>query len=306
MLIENGLLVEKYRPKTLDGYVCDAEIRTMMEKICANPFSLPHLFLVSKSPGTGKTTLAKIIAKTVEADALYLNASDERGIDVIRFKVKEFASTVSFEKGAPKVIHLDEADGLTKEAQDILRNIMEEFSTNCRFILTANNYNKIIQPLRSRCKEIQLINPPRDEIKKRLEFICKNEKLTVSSPDMDKLIEAHYPDIRSMIMVLDSFMKFGTLNIESAENINKNIIALLRSRKYTEARKMWLSKQINYNESLKIIFELLWNDSTLPKTDREPIIYELAEASYRMAVGADQEITYAKMAFAIMKVIGGK
>jgi len=306
MLIENNLLVEKYRPKTLDGYVCNKAIHEMVEKICADPFSLPHMFLVSKSPGTGKTTLAKIIAKEMGADRIYLNASDERGIDVIRFKVKEFASTVSFEKGAPKVVHLDEADGLTKEAQDILRNIMEEFSGNCRFILTANNYNKIIQPLRSRCKEIQLFNPPREEIKKRLEFIAKEEKLKISSGDMDKLIEAHYPDIRSMIMVLDSYLKFGILNIESAENVNKDIVSLLRSRKYTEARKMWLSKQINYNESVKIIFEMLWNDPTLPKDTREPIVYELAEASYRMAVGADQEITYAKMCFTLMKIIGGK
>ena len=306
MLIENGLLVEKYRPNTLDGYVCDKNTFDMVKKICDEPFTLPHMFLVSKSPGTGKTTLAKIIAKEIGADRLYLNASDERGIDIIQFKVKEFASTVSFEKGAPKVVHLDEADGLTKDAQDILRNIMEEFSGNCRFILTANNYNKIIQPLRSRCKEVQLINPPREEIKKRLEYICKEEKLTISSGDVDKLIESYYPDIRSMIMVLDSYLKFGILNLESAENINKEIIALLRHKKYTEARKMWLSKQINYNESTKIIFELLWNDTTLPKDTREPIVYEVAEASYRMAVGADQEITYAKMCFALMKVIGGK
>jgi replication factor C small subunit len=261
---------------------------------------------VSKSPGTGKTTLAKIIARELKADHLYLNASDERGIDVIRFKVKEFACTVSFNKNAPKIVHLDEADGLTKEAQDILRNIMEEFSDNCRFILTANNYNKIVQPLRSRCKEVQLISPPREEIKKRLEFICKEEKLKISSPDMDKLIEAHYPDIRSMINVLDSYLKFGILNIESAENINREIIALLKQKKYSEARKVWLSKQINYNDSVKIIFELLWNDPQIPKSSREPIVYEVAETSYRMAVGADQEITFAKMAFVLMKILGAK
>jgi len=259
VIIEKNLLTEKYRPKRFEEFIGGKEILGL-KKVRDSPFSLPNLLLVSKSPGTGKTSLAKLIIRETGADYLYLNASDERGIDTIRYKVKEFAVTRSFNHNSPKIVHLDEADGLTKDAQEILRNLIEEASNNCRFIFTANNLNRIIDPLRSRCFVIQLTNPPVEGIRERLEYICEKEGIEIDDKKLDKLIEIYYPDIRSMIKGLDELSKFGTLNIEDSRNTVREIYELVKQRKFTKARKLWLSKQIDYPSALKYLSDLIYED----------------------------------------------
>lgn len=299
MIIENNLFVEKYRPKTFEEFIGGEEVEGL-KKIRDEPFSLPHLLLVSKSPGTGKTSLAKLIVRELKADFLYLNASDERGIDVVRYKIKEFAMTVSINRNAPKIVHLDEADGLTREAQDILRNLIEEYSQNCRFILTANNLNKIIEPLRSRCLVIQLTKPPKSKIFERLNYICEKENIELDDETLKKIVNAYYPDIRSMIKTLDEYKKFGTLNIEDSASIVKEIYKFIKERKFTTARKLWISKQIDYSSTLKQIYEMILEDEEIEKRKKKAAVYEIAEASYRMAVGADAEITFARCVFGLI------
>ncbi len=302
MMLANQLFVEKYRPVELDDYICDEETKQMIQTFIDEPFGMPHLLCVS-SPGTGKTTLAKLIIKNTEADFIYLNASDERGINMVRDKIKEFASTRGFNSNAPKIVHLDEADGLTNDAQNVLRNIMEEYSSNCRFILTANNYNKIIEPIRSRCKEIVFVNPPKDVIVKRIANIRSAESIDISDEIVNKIVEAYYPDIRSMVKTLDSYKKFGVLDLETQNDITNQIYELVKQKKVTKAREVWISKKIRYDSMLKMLYAKVWDDETIDKVKKKNIIYAIADSDFAMTMGAEPEIQFASCIFKIVEIL---
>jgi len=145
--MSNTLWVEKYRPSNLDSYIGNEHLKSKIE-VYLESGDLPHLLLFGKA-GTGKTTLAKLLVKNIECDYLYINASDENNVDTVRTKVKNFASTIGFKD--MKIIILDECDYITPNAQAALRNIMETFSKHCRFILTCNYVERIIDPIQSRC-----------------------------------------------------------------------------------------------------------------------------------------------------------
>ena len=196
---QHTLWIEKYRSQTLEQYIGNDAIKDRIAD-CIAKNDIPH-FIFSGTAGTGKTTLAKLIVNNIKCDYLYLNASDENGIDVIRDKVKGFASSASF--NPLKVIILDEADFLTQPAQAALRNIIEEYSINTRFILTCNYIERLIEPLQSRC-EINILKPPtKGSVAKH---ICTNvldvEKITYEMKDIAQVVNMFYPDIRSIIKVL--------------------------------------------------------------------------------------------------------
>jgi len=306
-MITNKLFVEKYRPQTFEDYIGnDTTVIAGLRKVVReNPFSLPNLIFES-SAGTGKTTLAKIIIKELGADKLYLNASDERGIDTVREKVKAFASTVSFKSDVPKIVHLDEADGLTADAQNILRNIMEEYSSRCRFILTCNTISKIIEPLRSRCKVISFGKPARNEILARLQFICKEEDIDIDDVSLNEIIDVNYPDIRSMVKALDIYKNLGELDTKKNINVADELYTLIQSRKITEARKLWNSNTVDFRSIVFQIYLKIWNDASLNASDKITAIEIIAETDYRMVYGANAEITFANMAFKLMKILGKK
>ena len=185
------LLTEKYRPQTIEDMIGFKPTFAIDE-------DMPHL-LLHGSAGTGKTTLAKIIIKMLGADSLILNASSDRGIDIVRQKVIDFASTQST-TGAIKIVFLDEADHLTNDAQTALRNTMEKYCKNTRFIFTANYVSKIIDPLQSRCILVKFDNIPKDAILNRLEYICKNENVPYEIDALKQIIEYTGNDIRSAIL----------------------------------------------------------------------------------------------------------
>ena len=196
---QHTLWIEKYRSQTLEQYIGNDAIKDRIAD-CIAKNDIPH-FIFSGTAGTGKTTLAKLIVNNIKCDYLYLNASDENGIDIIRDKVKGFASSASF--NPLKVIILDEADFLTQPAQAALRNIIEEYSINTRFILTCNYIERLIEPLQSRC-EINILKPPtKGSVAKH---ICTNvldvEKITYEMKDIAQVVNMFYPDIRSIIKVL--------------------------------------------------------------------------------------------------------
>ena len=301
-MLTNQLFVEKYRPTKVDDYICDDEMKKMIQSFIDKPFDMPHLLCVS-SPGTGKTTLAKLIVKNTGADYLYLNASDERGIGVIRDKVKEFVSTRGFNSDSPKIVHLDEADGLTNDAQNVLRNLMEEYSFNCRFILTANNYNKIIEPIRSRCEELIFTNPPKEVIVERIVNISRGEEIEISDKDINKIVDVFYPDIRSMVKTLDSYAKFGVLDLETQGSIAKEIYKLIKQKKITKAREYWLGKKINYDSALKSIYTEIWEDETIEKGKKKNIVYAIADSDFAMTMGAEPEIQFTSCIFKIMEAL---
>jgi len=192
---EHTLWVEKYRPDNLDTYIGNDQLKSKV-KVYLDSGDLPHLLLFGKA-GTGKTTLAKLLVNNIDCDYLYINASDENNVETVRSKVKNFASTMGFKDY--KVIILDECDYITPNAQAALRNLMETFSKHCRFILTCNFVERIIDPIQSRCQSFQIIPPDRKQVAMHLSNILQKERVDSKVDDIVLLVNSGYPDIRRVI-----------------------------------------------------------------------------------------------------------
>ena len=181
---EHTLWVEKHRPKTLDTYIGNEQLKSKVQ-VYLDSGDLPHLLLFGKA-GTGKTTLAKLLVNNIDCDYLYINASDENNVETVRSKVKNFASTMGFKDY--KVIILDECDYITPNAQAALRNLMETFSKHCRFILTCNFVERIIDPIQSRCQSFQVIPPNKNDVAKHLHNILTQEGVSYDREDLGILV----------------------------------------------------------------------------------------------------------------------
>jgi len=194
-MTSNTLWVEKYRPSSLDTYIGNDHLKSKVS-VYIESGDLPHLLLYGKA-GTGKTTLAKILVNQIECDYLYINASDVRRVDDLIPKVRNFASTIGFKDN--KIITLDEVDYISPHSQAALRNLMETFSKHCRFILTCNYVERIIDPIQSRCQSFQIIPPSRSEVAQRMVQILKEEDIVYELDDLKILVNSGYPDIRRVI-----------------------------------------------------------------------------------------------------------
>jgi len=208
---EHTLWVEKYRPSSLDTYIGNEHLKSKV-KVYLESGDLPHLLLFGKA-GTGKTTLAKLLVKNIECDYLYINASDETGVDNVRNKVKSFASTIGFKD--LKIIILDECDYISPNAQAALRNVMEIFSKHCRFILTCNYVERIIDPIQSRCQSFQIIPPSKQEVASHLYNILHGEGVDFQIDDIKILVNSGYPDIRRVINSSQRNVVNGKLKLDT-------------------------------------------------------------------------------------------
>ena len=219
---DNSLLNEKYRPTELSDYVGNGSLKSTIAAQLYNNDIQNYLFY--GPAGTGKTTLAKLIVNKLDCDSLYINASDERGIETIRDKVSGFASVASFK--SLKVVILDEADFLTIQAQASLRNIIETFSRTTRFILTCNYIERVIDPLQSRCQTIKVVPPTKKEVAVHIASICDSESISYEPNAIGKIVNKFYPDLRKM------------LNTIQASNIKNKLVlddSLLVSTSYLSA-----------------------------------------------------------------------
>ena len=216
--MSNTLWVEKYRPSTLDTYIGNEHLKSKVSMYLESG-DLPHLLLYGRA-GTGKTTLAKLLVNNIECDCLYINASDENNVDTVRTKVKSFASTLGFKD--MKVIILDECDYITPNAQAALRNLMETFSKHCRFILTCNFVERIIDPIQSRCQSFQIIPPSKTEVAKHLHSILIQENIMDSPEDIKVLVESGYPDIRRVINSAQRNVVNGRLKLDTSSIIQND------------------------------------------------------------------------------------
>ncbi len=248
-MINNSLWVEKYRSQTLDTYVGNEGIKAFISK-CITKNDIPHLLLYGKA-GTGKTTLAKLITKNIKCDVMYINASDERGIDTIRDKIVDFASVNSF--NPIKVVILDESDYITSQAQAALRNVMETYSAKTRFILTANYAERIIEPLKSRCQTFHIEPPAKGDVAKHLAWILDQEEAKYELSDIASLVKTYYPDIRKIINATqqsvdeNNILNPGAL-IPNVEGVLNTVISALKSNSknaWTDVRQAIADADIN-------------------------------------------------------------
>jgi DNA polymerase III delta prime subunit len=209
---ENSLFVEKYRSQTLEDYVGNEQLKQIIGKYIETN-DIQNLLLYG-TPGTGKTTLAKIIVNNIDCDYLYINASDERGIDTIRDKVQGFASSATFK--SLKVIILDEADFLTIQAQASLRNIIETYSRTTRFILTCNYLERIIDPLQSRCQVLKITPPSKKEAAQHIANILEAEDVNYEITNLALVVNKYYPDIRKILNTCQTNIIENTLKIDES------------------------------------------------------------------------------------------
>ena len=217
---EHSLFVEKYRPSSLENYVGNEHLKTTISRYLEQN-DIQNLIFYGQAGG-GKTTLAKLIVNNLNCDYLYINASDERGIETIRDKVSGFASVASFKP--LKVVILDEADFLTIQAQASLRNVIETFSRTTRFIMTCNFVERIIDPLQSRCQVIKIVPPSKGEVAKHLTWILEKESISYTLDDIKVIVNQYYPDLRKCINTVQLNSKDSTLKLDNSILVSSNYI----------------------------------------------------------------------------------
>jgi replication factor C small subunit len=289
------LWVEKYRPTKISECILEESSSKIFDGFIKNK-EIPHLMLAG-SAGIGKTTIAKILCNEIGADFVMINASADRGIDTIRNKVTQFASSKSFSSSV-KVIILDEADSLTPEAQKAIRGVFEEFYRNCRFILTCNYKNKLIEAIHSRCSVIDFSITPSNKpslalkLLDRIEHILTSESVKYDKEVLIQLIMKFFPDFRRLINELQRYSSAGEINsgILSSNSIQiDELIKFLSKKEFTNVRK-WVVDNID-NESdaiFRSVYDALY-DYLKPASIPEAVIV-IAEYQYKSSFVADPEI----------------
>jgi replication factor C small subunit len=255
---ENTLYVERFRPTELQYYVGNENVKETIQKYLDQGDIQNFIFY--GPAGTGKTTLAKIIVKNLDCDYLYINASDENGIDTIREKVKGFASSASW-KGI-KVVILDEADFITIQGQAALRNVIETFSRSTRFILTCNFIERIIDPLQSRCQVLKIVPPSKTDVYNHLTWILADQlSISYEPEDLKTLIIQYYPDMRKMLNVIQMSVKDDHIQLDKTVLTSNNYIKevlkeLMGSKKWLTIRQIIAdSNTKDFEELYRSLFE---------------------------------------------------
>ena len=302
---ENSLFVEKYRSKTLEDYIGNEQLKSIVAQYIEKN-DLQNLLLYG-TPGTGKTTLAKLIVNNFNCDFLYINASDERGIDTIRDKVQGFASSASFKP--IKIIILDEADFLTIQAQASLRNIIETYSRTTRFILTCNYLERIIDPLQSRCQVLKITPPSKKEVAKHIAIILDKEEINYELEDLVLVVNKHYPDVRKILNTCQVNTVDSTLKVDKTVLTGGYKDGLLKELKsptkpsFKNIRQILADSNLDdFEEIYRFLYDNLdeYGNNDLSKA---MIVIEIENYMYHANFRIDKEINTCALIASILKII---
>lgn len=302
-MLSTGMWVEKYRPSKLSEIVNQTEIIGSLEALIKDPTDMPHL-MFSGSAGVGKTTTALCISRQILGEyakdyTLELNASDERGIGMVREKVKKFSRFAGMVDVPFKIIILDEADEMTSDAQTALRRIIEDTAKYCRFILIANNISKIIDPIQSRCATFKFTSIPEEDMINHLENIAKKEKVKSDKKGLKAIYDYSEGDLRHAINLMQATASIGDIsedNVKASAGLTKtsdvdNVLKMALSGKIIDAREKMIELTKVYGMSESDFLKYL--NSAVFKTKHEKIsdiLEVIAKYDYRILVGANPEI----------------
>ncbi len=302
----HSLWVEKYRPNKLEDYVGNEHLKSKVETYLESG-DVPHLLLYGRA-GTGKTTLAKLIVNSLDCDYIIINASDENNVDTVRNKVKNFASSMGFKPF--KIIIMDEFDYMSQNAQAILRNLMETFSKHCRFILTCNYVEKVIEPIQSRCQSFQIIPPTKKDVAIQMSKILKAEGVEFDVKDLVPIIDASYPDIRKVINTCQLNSHKGKLKVD-VQNLLENdyklkVLDILKSNddkrnKYMKLRQAIIdSRASEFSELYTLLYDKV---DEYAHENTSGVILILGQRIAKSAVAIDKEIIAASTLIQILNII---
>lgn len=306
--IKQTLWIEKYRPQSLDEIALSADARETIHKFVKEG-NMPNLFLCSR-PGQGKTSLARILAYNIfDADTMYINASDENGVETVRTKVTDFSKTMST-NGNFKIVILDEVDGFSNvQSQKLLRGLMEEVADNTRFILTANQKSKVIDAIQSRCQFVD-ITPPIEEVKKRVIHILSNEKVRCpmeEGPKLVAMIQRFYPDVRSIVKTLQASVYDGVLKLKDykveSEFMTKLFDLMLQGNPIN-VRKFVIENELSFNSDYSILlddlYHLIIDSDKLNPAQKSKWTITIANYLVRMPNVIDTELNASACLFELM------
>jgi len=293
------LFVEKYRPKTIEDCILPTDLKnTFLEMVKSG---VAQNILLSGSAGTGKTSVARALCNDLNAEYILINCSEDRNIDTLRVKIRDFASTVSL-NGNQKVVILDEFDySNANSIQPALRGAIEEFAGNCRFILTCNYKNRIIAPIHSRCTNIEFSIPSAEKpflaksMMDRIKFILDTESIPFDNEVLVKLIMKHFPDIRRMLNEIQRYSVSGQIDVGILSNFEsikiQDLVNAMKDKNFTEARK-WIVSNLDNSppEMFRKIYDTMYE--SLEKNSIPEAILIIAEYQYKAAFVSDQEINF--------------
>lgn len=295
---------EKYRPNILKDFICSEKINKTFQSYIDNQ-DIPGHLLLSGPAGTGKTSIAKLLSKQIKCDYQYINASEERNIDTLRTKIKDFAYYVGTEQ--IKICILDEADGMGIIAAQALRPIMEATSEHTRFILTCNYPQKIIDPIKSRCMLFEFKTFTKDQVVERLKLILNNEKVSYDIKELEEIARNTYPDIRKAINTTQRNVTSGKLSIDKSSfsySVNVKILELILKKQFREMRKLCLEEGVVYESLYEFIFdEFAKNGMKFDDIKIGKILLIISDYLYKHSLVASPDINFAACALSIIDML---
>lgn len=301
------ILNEKYRPDTLEGYICKDDVKVKFQEFIDKQ-DIPHLLFAGK-PGAGKTTIAKILVKNIDCDYLYINATDERSMDVMRDKVGSFAAAGSFKP--LKIVILDEATHILQASQVVLLNMMETYSLTTRFILTGNYPERLIEPLRSRCQEFDLSPPTKKVVAQHISAILDKEEIEYEVQDLVTIVNKFYPDFRKIINNCQKYTVDSKLvldnSVNTSDDYKEKVLDELKkpsNKSFNNIRQLIANSDVDeFDDLYRFLYDKLDEYS---KGNEGLIICYLEEYMYHATFRLDKEINVMACISKILETVNTK